>query len=153
MLNYRELRTQYRRERTKSNDYLLLLLLLAGIFVVCLSSPAYSAPLPQEKVILSIVGEAENQGYQGMLAVACAIRNRGTLKGVYGLRSPRVKNHKYSQATYNLALKAWKQSALKDITNGATHWENIKAFGCPPWVKGCVEVFRHKDHVFYKEIA
>jgi hypothetical protein len=115
-----------------------------------------SAPLTftDEEAIKSIIGEAENQGWIGMRAVAFAIRNRRTLDGVYGLHAPRVKKHLYSQATYQMAKRQWLASdGDYDFTHGANHWENIHAFGTPCWVKHCVETFRYKNHVFYKEVA
>ncbi len=77
-----------------------------------------------QSAVKAIIGEAEGEGYQGMLAVACAIRNRGSLHGVYGIHSFRVTQHKYNQHTYSMAVKAWAESAKKDITNGATGWGN-----------------------------
>jgi len=119
----------------------------------CTVSHAKSPTVPynDKNAILAIIGEGENQGYTGMLALAGAIRNRGTLKGVYGIKAPRVVKQKYSKATYRMAQKAWAQSLKVDITKGADHWENIKAFGNPYWAHSMVETFRHKDHVFYKE--
>lgn len=125
--------------------------LLIGVILIGSCRPVHA--YTDEEAIKAVIGEAENQGYEGMLAVACAIRNRDTLKGVYGLQAKRVLNHSYSQKTLELARSAYNQSLKHDITNGATHWENIKAFGCPSWVKNCVETYRWKDHVFYKEIT
>lgn len=103
------------------------------------------------QVILAIIGEAEDQGIDGMTAVACAIRNRGTLKGVFGLNAPRVRNHKYSLKTYTKALQAWRDSANFDVTHGATDWENVKAFGKPYWAKNMKLTYVCKDHNFYKK--
>lgn len=127
-----------------------IILMLLGGWLLC--GCAMSAEIPTERAVKAIIGEAENQGYTGMLAVADAIRNRGTLNGVYGWKSYRVVHHKYSIETYNMAVKAWKESARKDITFGATGWGNDKD----------VEVFRHSkwfpsvyftahigDHWFY----
>jgi spore germination cell wall hydrolase CwlJ-like protein len=122
------------------------------IFLLFIIAPAESSQMIDNKMaVLAIIGEAENQGDRGMLAVACAIRNRGTLKGVYGFKSPRVVGKKYSMKTYESAVKAWERSQNVDITGGATHWENVLAFGYPYWVKDCTETFRYKDHVFYKK--
>lgn len=60
--------------------------------------------------VLSVIGEAENQGDGGMLALSCAIKNRGTLRGVYGLHSPRVRHHRYSEAIYLQAVQAWDEA-------------------------------------------
>ena len=124
------------------------ILIIAIIFclVHCL---AYADSIDQSSAVRAIIGEASNQGYTGMLAVSCAIRNRGTLKGVYGLNAAHVSNE--PQWVYDLALKAWLQSESTDITGGATHWENVKAFGVPYWAGSMVQVYQYKDQVFYKE--
>lgn len=126
----------------------LTIILIMTIFMSRCANAA-TVPYNDKNAILAIIGEGENQGYTGMLALAGAIRNRGTLKGVYGIKAPRVKAHKYSHGTYLQAKKAWEASATVDITHGADHWENIKAFGKPYWANSMIETFRHKDHVFY----
>ena len=113
------------------------------------SSPAFADEINDESVIRAIIGEASNQGYEGMLAVACAIRNRGSLKGVYGINAKHV--DKEPDWVWSLARKAWNESAYKDVTNGATHWENVKAFGSPWWSNNMDRVYEYKDHMFYKE--
>lgn len=108
--------------------------------------------IDNDRAINAIIGEAENQGYMGQLYVACAIRNRGTLKGVYGENAPRVLGKKYSDVIYLQAETAWKLSATSDSCQdikGATHWENIKAFGTPYWAKKMHKTFQYLDHVFY----
>ena len=100
--------------------------------------------------VLAIIGEAENQGFRGMLAVAGAIRNRGTLKGVYGTRSKRVKNTLYSEKTYRIAQQAWLDSAEIDITEGATMWENVVDFGKPYWADSLTKTVVIGSHQFYK---
>lgn len=111
--------------------------------------PAFGQSIPASLAVRGIVGEAGNQGYIGMLAVACAIRNRSTLHGVYGVKGKQI--NKEPKWVWDLAKKAWKESERRDITNGATHWENIKAFGKPYWVRKMVKVYSYKDHVFYKK--
>lgn len=116
---------------------------------------AHADSIPENKAVLAIIGEAENQGAQGMLAVACGISNRGTLKGVYGLNAPRVKAGKYSKTTYDLALSSWRHVMQSDDTcnflGGATMWENIDAFGKPSWYNNVIETYRYKNHIFFKE--
>ena len=124
----------------------ILIILLIFCLIHCL---VFADEIEQSKAIRAIIGEASNQGYTGMLAVACAIRNRGTLQGVYGLNAKHVNTE--PQWVFNLAKKAWLASKSKDITNGATHWENIKAFGTPYWVASMVKVYAYKDQVFYRE--
>ena len=102
--------------------------------------------------IRAIIGEAGHQGERGMLAVACAIRNRGTLKGVYGVKAKHV--DKEPAYVWTMARKAWADSAVKDITNGAQFWGSVH---CDKnWIKnmerkGFIKTFEWKDHKFYKE--
>ncbi len=108
---------------------------------------------PEHKVVLAIIGEAEGEGYEGMLAVAGALRNRGNLRGVYGLRARRVIKHLYSRDTYLLAQRAWKQSKGVDESNGATGWGNeqdVDRFCSTSWWKNCVVTARIGNHWFYR---
>lgn len=135
----------------KENDSGMIVsicLILAGI-IILIALPA-QASINESQAIRAIIGEASNQGYDGMLAVACAIKNRGTLKGVYGVNAKHI--DKQPKWVWDLARKAWKESKVCDVTKGATHWENIKAFGKPYWVKSMVQTYACKDHVFYKEM-
>jgi hypothetical protein len=97
----------------------------------------------------AIVGEAANQGYRGMLAVAGAIRNRGTLRGVYGLHNPSA--NQQPAWVWSWARRAWSESRTNDITLGATHWENVKAFGHPYWARSLRKTVRIGDHQFYRK--
>lgn len=154
-INYMQLKNEYRMARKGAQmpiGVIIIGILTLWMVIGLIGCTVASESINNKQAILAIIGEAENQDWEGMYAVACAIRNRGTLKGVYGIYALRVINHKYSKFTYALAELAWHNSEYRkdDITNGATHWENINAFGKPYWVKDMVETFRYKDHVFYK---
>ena len=100
-----------------------------------------------------IVGEAEDQGYEGMVAVAHAIRNRGNISGVDGCKAERVVKKLYSQHVYEQAVKAWKSSRRsKDSTNGADHWVTKDRWNYSGWLNKCQLTYVYKDHVFCKEI-
>lgn len=120
---------------------------LLAVFLLIFHSTAYSRSFTDTDAIRAIIGESSNQGYQGMLAVAVGIRNRDSLAGVYGLKAKHIDNEpKY---IWDLAKKAWIESKTNRIHSG-THWENIKAFGKPYWVKKLKLVYQYKDHNFYK---
>ena len=124
--------------------FYLLLALLAGC-----SEPGFTAQLPVSAPVKAVLGEAEGEGYQGMLAVACAIRNRGTLRGVYGLQAHRT----YSSRTIALAEKAWAASAHVDVTNGATGWGNasdLVEFKKHSWWRHCKITAHIGHHWFYR---
>ncbi len=84
---------------------------LSLVLLLCLGKieAAPVAKIDDNKAIRTILGEAGNQGYQGMLAVADVIRNRGTLQGCFGLNNPVV--DKQPKWAWNLARKAWGESA------------------------------------------
>jgi hypothetical protein len=82
-----------------------------------------------------------------MLAVAGAIRNRGSLKGVYGLKNPIA--DKQPDWCWQRARAAWAISKTNDITRGASHWENTKAFGVPYWAKSLTVKTNIGAHTFY----
>jgi len=84
--------------------------------------------MPDASPIKAIIGEAEGEEYTGKLAVACAIRNRGNLKGVYGLNSRRVKEKLYSRDTLIDATLSWEESANPkncEFIKGADSWDNV----------------------------
>lgn len=114
------------------------------------SSGAVSYPSYSDEV-RAIIGESSNQGYRGMLAVACGIRNRGTLKGVYGLKAKHV--DKQPEWVWQQAQKAWEESEHNRIHSG-THWGSTIID--KKWIKkmeqnNFVKVYSYKDHVFYRE--
>ena len=82
-----------------------------------------------------------------MLAVAGAIRNRGSLKGVCGVKAKHV--DKQPAWVWRQAELAWAMSATNDITHGATHWENVKAFSIPYWAKDMRVTLVLGDHTFF----
>lgn len=143
----------YKNHERVANRWGLIFMVSVFLFIsgCIVGKYAHAEDISTYDAVHAIIGEAENQNYKGMLAVACVIRNRGTLKGVYGLRAKRVRYSLFNEESLIDAKLAWEESAKHDITHGATHWENIKAFGRPYWVENCVETFRYKDHIFYRE--
>lgn len=101
--------------------------------------------------IRAIVGEAANQGLDGMTAVAEAIRNRGSLSGVYGVKAPHADRE--PSWVWAQAEKAWKASAGSDLVHGATHWESTD-FKTPRWArgKGVIVTAQIGKHRFYKGV-
>jgi hypothetical protein len=131
---------------------LACLILLQGLYGPAMAQN--QAPIRVNPAVLAIIGEAEGEGYQGMLAVACAIRNRGTLKGVYGLRAYRVTHHLYSGHTLTLAEEAWGASKQEDVTHGARGWgsaSDLRSFQKHSWWSRCKITYHYKGHWFYKE--
>ena len=128
--------------------FYITLFILTCILTSIFPQSCNAEQIDNNLAVRAIIGEASNQGYQGMLVVACGIRNRGTLKGVYGVKAKHV--DKQPKWVWELAKKAWKERKNNRIHRG-THWENIKAFGTPYWVSSMIRVYEYKDHIFYVE--
>lgn len=98
-----------------------ILLSLTILAIVLIPNLVNAAEYTDEEAVKCIMGEARGEGYESMVAHGEAIRNRGTLKGVYGC------NAKFSEPdwVWAKARKAWHESAYTNITNGADHWGSI----------------------------
>jgi hypothetical protein len=119
------------------------------ILAVCLVATVVTAsPISDKDAVRAIIGEGANQGADGMLALGGAIRNRGHLRGVYGLKAAHV--DKQPEWVWQRARLAWAMSATNDISGGADHWENVKAFGSPYWAKSMTKTVKVRDHQFYR---
>ena len=86
------------------------------------------AAISDADAVRAIIGEAGNQSDTAMLAVASALRNRGTLQGVYGVNNPA--NAHANAALRSRAKHAWLLSAER---NGGQADPSLgcKFFGCP----------------------
>jgi hypothetical protein len=120
-----------------------------SILILLLWPRAAQAAVTEEQAVRAIIGEAANQGEHGMICVAEVLRRRGSTKGFYGYKAKHV--NKQPAWVWAQARKAWRESAHTNYTRGAWYFENVKAFGQPCWAGSCVEVYRHKDHVFFAE--
>lgn len=122
-------------------------LIICTMTLLLVSPICYAKEYPQE--VRAIIGEASAEGYEGMLAVACAIRNRGTLKGVYGLKAKHV--DRQPQWVWRMASKAWEESGTRDITQGATHWHNVEREGHNYWTRKLRQTVKIGSHTFFYE--
>lgn len=102
----------------------------------------------------TLIAEAGNQGYDGLLAVAevmrardwnmrpfCASR-RKDLAAFVARQPKRVRENAHK------ALEAARAGSM--TVNGATHYENVKAFGVPKWARGLKPVATIGEHVFWR---
>lgn len=126
---------------------------------------AHSAELEEDRAVRAIIGEAEGEGPRGMYLVACALRNRGTFRGVYGDRAVTwsgnglMRRHGQESLViqpiiYHQAMKAWHESAYgEDLTLGATIWqsqEDMQSSGMDFDKLDCTII--HGGHYFFKEL-
>ena len=110
--------------------------------------------------INAIIGEGSNQGYNGMLALAGAIRNRmkdqyyknNPLYDVYGKHASHIKSE--PKEVFDTAKRAWDDSKNNDITDGAIIWGNVddvEKFKKQGWFKNVTQTVRIGDHFFFKK--
>lgn len=100
-------------------------------------------PLPTN-LWKGLMREAVSEGYKGMYAVACCVRNRlekGMDVGLVGLKKSNldlfVASEKpiYRQYAQEIVKIVFQQQG-RDITNGALYYDDFEAFGIPKWAKG-----------------
>lgn len=103
--------------------------------------------LDEGLAVRAIIGEASGEGFKGMQAVGEAIRNRGTLHGVYGAKAKHVDLE--PEWVWKRAEKAWEASAKSDLVKGASFWESTE-FKTPYWAKDMTVTAQIGKHKFYK---
>ena len=100
----------------------MLVVIIVMLFMILMfKSNAEGATIPDDVGVQCIMGEARGEGYDGLLAHAYALRNRGRTQGVYGCGA----KFKEPNWVWNRARRAWNYSKdypENDTTRGATHW-------------------------------
>lgn len=120
---------------------------------------SYGTLTPEKRLLVyrTLIAEAANQGQEGMYAVGCVMRNRAwNLKGFSGARRKDLEGFVQRQPR---SVRADAERVVEsllggqhDVTLGATHYENIGAFGKPWWVDAgeCVQTVQIGSHAFFK---
>jgi len=121
---------------------------LALLFIL-LFVPIAHAEIDSCTAVKCIMGEARGEPYKGKVAIASALRNRGTIKGVYGCKA----TFSEPEWVWEQARRAWLESAIKDVVNGASFWGSIKVD--KKWIarmaKTMIKTVKVGNHVFYRE--
>lgn len=133
------------------------------IFVAGCAFPSFARGIKgdftDQEAVRAIVGECAGEfpydlkkKKEAMFHVAWAIKNRGTLRGVYGLKAKHVKTE--PKWIFDMARLAWHETDVyPDITFGADSWyskEDIIANG-DPQDKQITTMYG--NHTFYKTIT
>ena len=102
-----------------------------------------------------ILTEAVGEGEAGMLGVAEVLRNRHwSTAGFAGIRRQDKKHflQELNQESRRLAGRCLQRARGGSSTvHGATHFENVEAFGMPKWAKGMKRVVKLGSHTFFRE--
>lgn len=125
----------------------------AVVLLLMLPAQAWAEPNWQH-IENTLIAEAANQGYDGMLAVAEVMRARSwnmrpfcaskrkDLAAFVARQPQRVRDNAHK------ALQAARAGSMTVM--GATHYENVRAFGVPKWAKGLKPVATVGEHVFWR---
>lgn len=156
----------YKSSLETAIDFVIVVFTAGVIFAFCLilgCDEAHANKIPEERAVNAIIGEAEGEGSKGQFLIACAIKNRGTLSGVYGEKAPRVVSKKYSKETLQSAKDAWFSANNEEMNaplsceliKGADHWGSKQVDGA--WIKkmqskGFIKTFEYKSHVFFRKV-
>lgn len=128
--------------------------IIASAIVLCVA--VAHAEISEETAIQCILGEARSEytriGPPAFDAVASALRNRGTIKGVYGCKANLGKEAAFlrDKGYYRAAKQAWEASLNHDSVFGAQYWESTD-FKTPYWAKSMTLTVTVGKHKFYKE--
>ena len=116
------------------------------------SSAIQTARIPTDLAVRAIIGEAAGEPFETKLAIAGALRNRGSLAGVRGLRNSKMIDVQPAQV-WTDARRAWSESATNDLSRGGTHFESVN-FTTPFWARDRLPVARVGMFRFWKmEVA
>ena len=99
-----------------------------------------------------ITAEAADQSLWTMIGVGEVIRHRGAIHGFSVLKKDLEGfYHKQKSSVRRKAKLAWFLSRLTNLTQGSTHFENVKQFGKPPWEQEMNQTVKLGDLQFYKK--
>ena len=134
-------------------------IILITLIIVLIAGTVQAAVL--DNLWKGIIAEAVSEGYQGMYAVACCVRNRinaGMTTGLVALRRKdldefiRREGRQAEHIAKDIIKKVFEENS-PDVTGGATHYENVEAYGVPAWVTqgSMVKTIKNGRHTFYKQ--
>ena len=102
------------------HDWIAAFIVLAVALSIGYGCQEAHASIPEDQAIHAILGESRGDGWDGLYATSCALRNRGTLHGVYGVKAD---ISDVSSDLYQTASNIWLISKYgRDVTFGATAW-------------------------------
>lgn len=130
--------------------------LMLGVLLIGRSNKIFAKMQSQQKICEEIlITEAAAEPYEAKVGVAEVLRNRGwNSKGFVGIKRndksqfvARQPDWVHSQT--QRALKAAKEGS--NLTQSATHFENVEAFGYPDWAKDMKKTVKIGKLTFFRE--
>lgn len=130
-----------------------------SLLIFALTSPVHAGDVPKD-LFKGILGEGANQGEKGLYAVTCVYKNRldkGMSLGCVAMNRKDLDEFVAKQPQRLREYARWIvgevfNGKVKDITGGATHYENVERFGEPYWAKDMIITVKVGCHTFYREV-
>jgi hypothetical protein len=125
-------------------------MLLMSVIGSCSIANAETVSFISSNCIRALVGETEGSP-AARIATAECLRNRKSLRGVYGYFSKRIS--KASPRVWAECELAWAKSASTNLVRGATVWGNksdVKIFKKKRWFRAYEFVAEYGGHYFYR---
>jgi hypothetical protein len=94
-----------------------------------------SGSFTREQAILAVLGEESD--FEAQKLIAATIRARGSLKGVFGGRSARIREGRYARAEYAQAVRAWDASVGMQGYGGWGCEADLRKWENQAWFKHC----------------
>lgn len=116
-----------------------LLVAVMAFFAPLTAAWGAGAHIPEEVAVRALIGEAIGKSDAELYAHACALRNRGTVSGVFGyVDVKRRRPEDLNETNWQRASRAWCTAEYSgDVTWGATHW--LSDYD----IKHCRKVWKH----------
>lgn len=139
--------------------WILKVFILLTAFILAFVIIARADVVIPDNLWKGLIAEDVAGGYQGMYAVACCVRNRlnsGLNTGLVALKRRdldefvRREGRQTEYFAKDIVRKVFAEGA-PDITRGATHYENIEAYGLPKWARSMVRTIRIGEHTYFRK--
>ena len=132
------------------------------ILLFVLTSPSFSMTSETEEVAKVLAAEGCSEGEYGIWRIGNVVANRARHRDLtpyqvvtqpkqFSGYTSKNKNELYLQCKEIADEIAKNIMNIKDLTRGATHFENTNAFGKPYWASHMIMTSHYKNHTFYKE--
>ena len=128
-----------------------LALLWMTLWAMWALSDARANMVNPTEAVNAIIGESEAEPFIGKIAIGEAIRNKGNLRGVYGLSSTRIT--KASSRVRAECEAAWRESRASSLVGDASVWgtdSDVRKFKKSRWFRSYEFVRRIGNHSFFR---
>ena len=106
-----------------------------------------------------LIAEATSDGYRGMYAVACCVRNRlnkGMSAGLVGLKRKDLDSFvkkegvRREKEAKDIVRQVFEENT-QDVTGGAIYFECIERYGKPSFIRNTIRTTKIGEHTFFKD--